>query len=175
MSAATIAVTAPAGMFGKVGSKAFPISQDEHLLSFLRYVERNPLRANLVERAEDWPWSSLRFWAAPPLVPFLHPGPMPRGPDWLAHVNGAQTDAELARLRVCVARGQPFGGEDWVRHTASALGLESSRRPRGRPAGGPPEPPLQASEPGLFPEHITMSPFSLMEAAARGRQPVANG
>ena len=34
--------------------KAFPIEHDDHLLTVLRYVERNPLRANLVERAEDW-------------------------------------------------------------------------------------------------------------------------
>jgi putative transposase len=34
--------------------KAFPIEEDEHLLTVLRYVERNPLRANLVSRAEDW-------------------------------------------------------------------------------------------------------------------------
>jgi REP element-mobilizing transposase RayT len=38
--------------------KAFPIEQDEHLLTVLRYVERNPLRANLAPRAEDWRWSS---------------------------------------------------------------------------------------------------------------------
>src|SRR5579864_3129721 len=41
--------------------KAFPIEQDEHLLTVLRYVERNPLRASLVERAESWPWSSLAW------------------------------------------------------------------------------------------------------------------
>ena len=41
--------------------KAFPIEQDEHLLTVLRYVERNPLRAGLVERAEDWHWSSLAW------------------------------------------------------------------------------------------------------------------
>ena len=39
--------------------KAFPIQEDEHLLVVLRYIERNPLRAGLVERAERWPWSSL--------------------------------------------------------------------------------------------------------------------
>src|SRR5438132_11087818 len=39
--------------------KAFPIEQDEHLLSVLRYVERNALRADLVARAEAWAWSSL--------------------------------------------------------------------------------------------------------------------
>ena len=39
--------------------KSFPIEADEHLLAVLAYVERNALRAGLVERAEDWRWSSL--------------------------------------------------------------------------------------------------------------------
>lgn len=40
--------------------KAFPIQQDGHLLTVLRYIERNPLRAKLATRAQDWLWSSLR-------------------------------------------------------------------------------------------------------------------
>ena len=36
-----------------------PVQSDEHLLTVCRYVERNALRANLVERAEDWSWGSL--------------------------------------------------------------------------------------------------------------------
>ena len=39
--------------------KSFPIQEHEHLLSVLRYAERNALRANLVKRAADWRWSSL--------------------------------------------------------------------------------------------------------------------
>ena len=39
--------------------KAFPIQDDEHLVTVVRYVERNALRAGLVEQAEAWPWSSL--------------------------------------------------------------------------------------------------------------------
>lgn len=39
--------------------KAFPMETDEHFYTVLRYVERNALRANLVNRAEDWRWSSL--------------------------------------------------------------------------------------------------------------------
>jgi hypothetical protein len=45
--------------------KAFPIEQDYDLLAVLRYVERNPLRAGLIERAELWRWSSLRGWLEP--------------------------------------------------------------------------------------------------------------
>jgi putative transposase len=33
--------------------KAFPIQQDDHLLTVLRYVERNPLRGGLVSVAAD--------------------------------------------------------------------------------------------------------------------------
>ena len=39
--------------------KSFPIQEDDHLLTVLRYVERNPLRAKIVEQAEAWRWSSL--------------------------------------------------------------------------------------------------------------------
>ena len=38
--------------------KSFPVQEDEHLLAVLRYVERNPPRANFVERAEHWRWGS---------------------------------------------------------------------------------------------------------------------
>ena len=39
--------------------KAIPIQSDGHFLTVWRYVERNPLRANLVSDAADWHWSSL--------------------------------------------------------------------------------------------------------------------
>ena len=39
--------------------KHFCVQQDDYFLTLCRYVEANPLRARLVERAERWPWSSL--------------------------------------------------------------------------------------------------------------------
>jgi REP element-mobilizing transposase RayT len=36
--------------------KSFPVQTDEHFISVARYVERNALRAKLVERAEEWRW-----------------------------------------------------------------------------------------------------------------------
>jgi hypothetical protein len=52
---------------------------------------------------------------------------------WRAHVNRPQSDAELAALHRCVARGTPYGSDDRVARTARRLGLESTLRPRGRP------------------------------------------
>ncbi len=38
--------------------KSFVIGDETHLLTVLKYIERNPVRANLVKRAEDWKWGS---------------------------------------------------------------------------------------------------------------------
>jgi len=46
--------TAGAGHLYQSRYKSFPIADDDHFLIVCRYVERNPLRANLVERAEDY-------------------------------------------------------------------------------------------------------------------------
>jgi putative transposase len=110
--------------------KAFPIEEDEHLRVVLRYIERNPLRASLVERAEQWPWSSLCLGGEKPL---LDPGPAPRGAGWIEAVNAAMTEAECESIRTSIRRNRPLGTEAWVRRTAEKLGLESSLRAPGRP------------------------------------------
>jgi putative transposase len=119
--------------------KAFAIAEDEHLLTVLRYVERNPLRAGLVRRAEDWPWSSLacRLAGGDEAARRLHPGPVAVPADWLYLVNQPQTEAELEALRVSVVRGRPFGSAAWVATVVKRLGLESTVRPRGRPRKRP--------------------------------------
>ena len=40
--------------------KSFPVESDGHFYAVVRYVERNALRAGLVQRGEDSPWGSLR-------------------------------------------------------------------------------------------------------------------
>jgi putative transposase len=115
--------------------KSLPIEEDDHLLTVLRYIERNPVRVNLVERAQDWIWSSAASVAATEMWPRprLDPGPVPRPSTWLQHVNEPQTEAEVERLRECLRRGQPFGSLSWMTQTAAQLGLQASLRPLGRP------------------------------------------
>jgi len=117
--------------------KSFPIQTEDYFHCVVRYVERNPLRANLVARAEEWPWSSLGQ-ASPtgpiPLAMWPVPGPADRHRDqWIEWVNRPQTEAELARLRTCAVRGQPFGDDRWVKQIATRLDLVATLRPRGRP------------------------------------------
>jgi putative transposase len=115
-------------------SKSFPIASDEHLLTVLRYVERNAVRARLTRRAERWPWCSARWWRDGEQPPaYLDKGPVERRADWLDWVNEPQTEAELQALRTSVVRGRPFGAVGWVKQIAARLGLEKTLRPRGRP------------------------------------------
>jgi putative transposase len=115
--------------------KSFPIQQDHHFLSVCRYVERNALRANLVERAEAWRYSSLacRHGKLPLAAKLLDEWPVPRPSGWLSRVNRPQSAKELDALRRSVLRGRPYGADDWALRAAAKLGLESSFRPVGRP------------------------------------------
>jgi putative transposase len=112
--------------------KAFVIQADQHLLTVMRYVERNALRANLVERAEDWRWGSLA-WRRSPSGIALGNSPAPLPPYWRHLVNEPQTAAEMAEIRTCVNRQRPFGAENWVAAQAEALGVDQSLAPMGRP------------------------------------------
>ena len=115
--------------------KSFPVQSEDHFYQVLRYVERNPLRANLVERAEQWRWSSLwrRVAGTPAERSVLSDWPLPQPRNWCKLVNDPQTESELAAIRRSVERGQPLGDQDWVRRTAKRLGLESTLRAAHRP------------------------------------------
>ena len=113
--------------------KSFPVQEDAHFFTLCRYVERNPLRANLSGRAEQWRWSSLWQRCQNTGVPWLSDWPLAVPEGWLAYVNGAESEKELVALRRSVARGAPFGDESWQQKTAAALGLESALRGPGRP------------------------------------------
>ena len=113
--------------------KAFPIQDDEHYLTVLRYVERNPLRANLVEQSQDWKWSSLNPTQRSGPVGLLSEGPVAKPAEWTRFVNGVETEAELTALRHSVSRRTPFGDPNWQNTTATQLGVEASMRLLGRP------------------------------------------
>ena len=103
----------------------------------LRYVERNPVRANLVEQAEQWRWGScfVRAQRGHALAPLLSDWPIDRPRRWLELVNQPQTRAEESAMKTSIERSRPFGQLAWVQRTAEKLHLQQSLRPPGRPVG----------------------------------------
>jgi putative transposase len=115
--------------------KSFPVEIDTSFEDVVRYVERNALTANLVQRAEDWRWSSLwrRMHEDEYAVNILSEWPVEYPSNWLEYVNKPISDKELQMIRSCVQRGKPLGSDVWVQLAAQALHLESTMRKRGRP------------------------------------------
>ncbi|TSC69060.1 MAG: putative transposase [Parcubacteria group bacterium Gr01-1014_56] len=118
--------------------KSFLCEKDEHFVQLVRYVERNPLRANLVRQAEDWRWGSAwrRQRGTPRQRTLLDEWPvsMPRAYSKL--LNEPQSEAEVAAMRRSVTRGNPFGSDVWTGNVIKKYDLEITIRPRGRPRKG---------------------------------------
>jgi putative transposase len=113
--------------------KHFPVQGDHHLLTLLRYVERNAARAKLVVRAEEWRWGSLHGRVHGHAALRLAESPTPLPPAWSEFVNQPQTSAELAAIRTSVNRQRPFGADEWVSQTASSSELQQTLFSVGRP------------------------------------------
>lgn len=115
--------------------KSFPVETDAHFYQVVRYVERNPLRAGLVDDLDLWRWSS--FWryrkGTARAKAILSPWPVARPRMWKTHVERPQTEAEQLAIGRSIQRGNPFGSPGWGTCMVEKLGLQSTLRPRGRP------------------------------------------
>ena len=122
------------------------IQDDDHLLTVLRYIEANPLRAGWSKppRITAGAASPPTAWAAPtrcstrsPLYESLAKTPQTRRRRWSAFVHQTPSDEELAAIRRSCSTGLPLGTPDWVEGLAARLGLDLTIRPRGRPRKTP--------------------------------------
>ncbi len=117
--------------------KSFPVQSDEHLLMVCRYVERNPLRAGLVRRAEHWRWGSIfrrTRVLADGRVELIDSWPVARTKNWLEWVNKPEADDALTDMRTAVQRGRPFGAIAWMEDIAKRFDIGLTLNKRGRPA-----------------------------------------
>ena len=116
--------------------KTLPVQEDTHLPSLLRYVQRNPVRAKLVPRAADWPWTGewVRRHGSAELKAILAAWPLDRPRGWSRWVDQPQTPAETEALRTCIRRSRPLGDSVWTPRTAAHLKLAWTLHPVGRPA-----------------------------------------
>jgi hypothetical protein len=48
------------------------VMDEAYLLAAVRYVEMNPVRAGIIQRPEDYPWSSYRFYIGEKKPEWLH-------------------------------------------------------------------------------------------------------
>ena len=103
----------------------FSCALDEyHYRAAVRYVERNAVRAGLVDRAEDYPWSSARSHCGLEADELVEPAldVLSDIQDWAAWLAG-DTDAKVEQaIRKSTSSGWPCGSEEFVRECESTTG-----------------------------------------------------
>jgi putative transposase len=111
---------------------SFPMDE-AHLLSAARYVELNPVRAGMVERPEDYLWSSAQAHLRGRDDILVRAAPLlQRFPEWRAVLHGdlAQSDGE--RLRRHSSTGRPLGDAAFVARVETVVGRSLTMGKPGR-------------------------------------------
>src|SRR5947207_402678 len=110
------------------------VMDEEHLIAAARYVSLNPVRARLVQRAEDWPWSSVRAHLAGRGDGLVNVKPLlDRVSDFAALLRDGRFDENsFARIRDAETTGRPLATAEFVVQLERILGRRIARRAPGR-------------------------------------------
>jgi len=108
---------------------------DQSVFEEVRFIENNPVRARLVERAEDYPWSSARHHVLGESDPVIMNGSFLNGEikDWRAYLEERGDAPILTRTWHSLKTGRPAGDEGFVHALEKILGRRLIALPRGRP------------------------------------------
>ena len=109
-----------------------PLDAD-HARAAIRYVERNPVRAEMVGRAEDYPWSSAKSHCGLTVDSLVETNPLLDGiEDWASWLSEPGDPGTEAMIRKGTLTGRPCGTDAFVRDLESRTGLALMPRRAGR-------------------------------------------
>jgi len=103
---------------------SYPMDE-RYLYTCIKYIERNPVRAKIVKRAEDYPWSSARAhifkWDDPVLSSFFM---IDQIKDWRAYLQEKESEEDLEKIRKNQSSGHPLGSERFYNQIEKLTGLK---------------------------------------------------
>ena len=113
------------------------VLDEAYLWAAIRYVERNPVRAGMVDSAERYPWSSAPAHCGRGSDPLLTRAPywqeaLDAIKDWPAWLAGEDDGEKLVVLRRNARMGLPCGSEPFIRSLEKATGGDLHYRPQGK-------------------------------------------
>lgn len=106
---------------------------EDHLITAVRYVALNPVRARLAATAESWPWSSVHAHLKGEDDGLVNVRPvLERVPQFAELIATDGDDAGFAALRASESTGRPLGTADFIAGLERVLGRPIARRAPGR-------------------------------------------
>ena len=112
--------------------------EEIHLYSTVRYIENNPVRAKLVERAGDWEWSSARehLGIGKSIISLLDISKFLTIGKWGEYLcsDSEDIEKEVETLKKCTYSGKPMGSNEFIESLAKKFGNRVKCLPAGRPS-----------------------------------------
>lgn len=103
-----------------------------YLLAAVRYVELNPVRANLCEAAEDWRWSSVHAHLSGEDDGLVTVKPMlERINNWQEYLGRYEEGKELKKVREHTRTGRPLGRDSFLEAVEGVMGYSLQRKKPG--------------------------------------------
>ena len=105
------------------------VMDESYLYMAVRYVERNPVRAKIVDRAEDYQWSSAHFRVKKKenkLLDDFHL--LDEINDWSEYLRSNEDDQQIRRFRNQSSSGRPLGSESFLKKLEGKLGRSLIKR-----------------------------------------------
>lgn len=123
--------------------KSSLVDSEAYLLACCRYIELNPVRARMVARVEDYPWSSFQHRMQQnhcntlldehPCYRELADNPLERQEHYKQYVNAGIPDNEFQLIQQAVNRNQLTGGSRFIDEIEQITGKRLELRGQGRP------------------------------------------
>jgi len=99
------------------------VLSESHLYAALRYIEQNPVRAGMVKRAEDYPWSSARAHIRKSKDSLLTDNFMIKEiPDWADYLSSDRDEEHSNSLMKQTEIGRPLGDDNFLKEIESLAG-----------------------------------------------------
>ncbi len=112
-----------------------PIDEDAYLWSVARYIERNPVRARLVNLPDKYKWSSAKSHATGSADGVLSHSGWPKDDDLKAYRDFLKDDDKEAdsQIRLATSTGRPLGAERFIKRLERLLDRGLLPKKAGRP------------------------------------------
>ena len=109
------------------------VMDERHLLTAVRYIELNPVRAGLCAKPQAWAWSSVHAHLQSTDDSIVTVQPMlERISDWTEYLATPANESELEKIRSHQSTGRPVGSDDFILRLEKLTGRRLRRMAPGR-------------------------------------------
>ncbi len=111
------------------------VDKESYLWSVGRYIERNPVRAKIASKPDEYRWSSAKVNITGKGMDFIKPIWLDdaKREEYITFLNYPDKEEEIEIIKKSTISGKPIGSEEFLNRMVEALGITINTRPKGRP------------------------------------------